>query len=308
MTAGGHAPRHGAPLAVTIDLWYTLLAFSRAGPRAYERNRRAAWVEPLVAGGLPLRAAEHAVRAMEEWASRREGTGRSVSLTAQANELARLTRVRPDPGRVGHSIAFAIASANLRWHAGIHAALRTLRRRGVKVGIVSNILYEPPEAARGLLRRLGGPRFFDAIVLSADGEDAKPSPAMLRRAARALGVPASHLLHIGDSPADLHAAHRAGVAFARFTGRPHLPVAARRGRFSSVRYPAFDKWSELPERFDDIWQAAARARDSAVRRARSGRAQRRRRAGPRARAPSTPRATRRRARPTGTRRARRPRG
>jgi HAD superfamily hydrolase (TIGR01509 family) len=296
------------PLAVTIDLWYTLLAFSRAGPRVYERNRRAAWVEPLVAGGLPLRAAEDAVRAMEEWASRRETTGRSVSLVAQAAEIRRLTRVRPDPGRVGHSIAFALASANLRWQVGIHRTLRTLRRQGLKVGIVSNILYEPPEAARGLLRRLGGPGFFDAIVLSADGPDAKPSPAMIRRASRALGVPPNRLLHIGDSPADLLAAHRAGVAFVRFTGRPHLPVAARRIRFPPVRYPVVRTWKELADRFDEIWLAAAAARDRALRRAHSARAGPRRRAGPRATARSTRRATSPRGRRSRTPRARRPRG
>ncbi|HXQ93544.1 MAG TPA: HAD family hydrolase [Thermoplasmata archaeon] len=299
MTPPPRATGPEPPLAVTIDLWYTLLAFSRAGPRAYERNRRLAWVEPLVAGGLPVRAAEEAVRAMEEWASRREATGRSVSLDAQADEIARLTRVRPDPDRVGHGIAFAIASADLRWHAGTHTMLRALRRRGLKLGIVSNILYEPPEAARGLLRRLGGPKFFDAIVLSSDGRDAKPAPAMIRRAARALGVPPNRLLHIGDSPADLLAAHRARVAFVRFTGRPRLPAASRRIRFPRVRYPVVRSWAELPDRFPEIWVAAAAARDRALRRARTGRGRPRPTAGSRGRArssrrPRPPRARRRR--------------
>ncbi|MCI4327418.1 MAG: HAD family hydrolase [Thermoplasmata archaeon] len=296
------------PLAVTIDLWFTLLAFSRSGPRVYERSRRTAWVEPLVAGGLPVRIAERAVRAMEEWASEREGAGRSVSLVAQAGELARLTRIRPDPGRVGHSIAFAIASANLRWHPGIHRTLAKLRRRGLKIGVVSNILYEPPEAARGLLRRLGGPGFFDAIVISSDGPDAKPSPAILRRAARALGVPPGRLLHIGDSPADLLAAHRAGVAFVRFTGRPHTPPPVVPVRFPRVRYPAVSSWLELADRFDEVWVAAAAARDRAIRRAHSARARPGPPTGPQATARSSRRSSRPRGRRTGTRRARRPRG
>jgi HAD superfamily hydrolase (TIGR01509 family) len=301
------SPDAPEPQAVTIDLWFTLLAFSRAGPRAYERARRTAWVEPLVTGGLPLRIAERAVRAMEEWASEREATGRSVSLVAQAAELARLTRVRPDPGRVGHSIAFALASANLRWHPGIHATLRRLRRRGLKLGVVSNILYEPPEAARGLLRRLGGPRFFDAIVLSSDGPDAKPAPAILRRAARALGVPPGRLLHIGDSPVDLLAAHGAGVAFVRFTGRPRPPPPVVPVRFPRVRYPAVETWPELANRFDSVWRAAAAARDRALRRARTGRARPRPRAGRRSSARRTRGSSGPRGRPTGTKRARRPR-
>ncbi|MCI4328718.1 MAG: HAD-IA family hydrolase, partial [Thermoplasmata archaeon] len=241
-------PSPPEPLAVTIDLWFTLIAFSRAGPRAYERARRTAWVEPLVAGGLPVRVSERAVRALEEWAGEREETGRSVSLAEQADELERLVRVRPDPHRVGHSIAFALASANLQWQPGIHRALGRLRRRGLKVGVVSNILYEPPESARGLLRRLGPSGFFDAIVLSADGPDAKPAPGMLRRAASELGVAPSRILHIGDSTADLLAAARAGVAFVRYTGRPRSPALPHPLPHPRVRYPTLRRWSDLPAR------------------------------------------------------------
>jgi HAD superfamily hydrolase (TIGR01509 family) len=285
------------PLAVTIDLWYTLIAFSRAGPKRYQRARRNAWAEALVAGGLPHRPAERAVRAMEAWATDREATGRSVLLAEQADELERLVRIRPNPNRVGHSIAFALASADLRWKPGIQAALRRLRQRGLQLAVVSNILYEPPEAARGLLRRLGPAGFFDAIVLSADGPDAKPSPGMLRRAARQLRVPTSRILHIGDSPADLLAADRANVAFVRFTGRPHSPAPPLNLPLPRVRYPSFDHWSELADDFDQIWRSASAARDRSLRRGRTGRATPRRRRRARASArrrpgPSAPRSPR----------------
>jgi HAD superfamily hydrolase (TIGR01509 family) len=294
------------PLAVTIDLWFTLIAFSRSGPRRYERARRAAWVEPLVALGLPPRTAERSVRAMEEWASERESTGRSVSLADQADELERLMRVRPNPDRVGHSIAFALASADLQWKPGIHHSLGRLRRRGLKLAVVSNILFEPPESARGLLRRLGPPGFFDAIVLSADGPDAKPAPGMLQRAARALGVPTSRILHVGDSPADLLAASRAGVAFVRYTGRPHTPTPPLPVPAPRVRYPSFRAWDVLADEFDRIWRSASGARDRAVRRGRSARGPPRRRPTGRSSAPRNPRPTAPRSPRRGTR-ARRPR-
>jgi HAD superfamily hydrolase (TIGR01509 family) len=292
------APRRppAEPLAVTIDLWFTLLAFSRAGPKRYERARRAAWVEPLVALGLPPRVAERSVRAMEEWASEREATGRSVSLAEQADELERMMRVRPNPHAVGHSIAFALASANVQWKPGIHHALRRLRRRGLQLAVVSNILFEPPESARGLLRRLGPAGFFDAIVLSSDGPDAKPAPGMLERAARELGVPPARILHIGDSPADLLAAARAGVAFVRYTGRPRSPAAPLSVPLPRVRYPSFRDWSALADGFDRIWRSASAARERSLRRGRTGREPRRRRptgrgSAPRSRAPSAPRST-----------------
>ncbi|MCI4362457.1 MAG: HAD-IA family hydrolase, partial [Thermoplasmata archaeon] len=256
---------------MTIDLWHTLIAFSRAGPRKYERARRAAWVDPLVAHGLPRRAAETDVRAMEEWASRREASGHSVSLAEQADEIERLVGVRPAPDRVGHAIAFAIASASLRWSPGLRPALVRLRRRGLRLGVVSNILYEPPEAAHALLRRLGERRVFDAVVISSDGPDAKPSPGPIRRAADRLGVHPSELLHIGDGPADLVAAHRAGVAFVRFTGRPRLKLTEPLAPIPKVRYPSVGSWTELADDFDRLWFRASAARDRSLRRGRSGR-------------------------------------
>jgi FMN phosphatase YigB (HAD superfamily) len=297
-----------APRAVTIDLWHTLIAFSRAGPRRYERARRAAWVDPLVAHGLPRRSAETDVRTMEEWASRREARGYSVSLAEQADELERLVGVRPAPDRVGHAIAFALASASLRWSPGLRPALARLRRRGLRLGVVSNILYEPPEAAHALLRRLGEHRVFDTVVLSSDGTDSKPSPGPIRRAAERLGVEPSELLHIGDGPADLVAAYRAGVAFVRFTGRPRLNLTEPLGPIPTVRYPSVESWTQLADEFDRLWARASAARDRSLRRGHSGPA----RPGPQAArptagsppiAPIVPRS-----RPTGTPRARPPRG
>lgn len=305
-------PRRVAPLpaprAVTIDLWHTLIAFSRAGPKRYERARRAAWVEPLVASGLPRRTAEWDVRAMEEWASQREATGRSVSLADQSDELGRLVGVRPPPDRVGNAIAFALASASLRWSPGLRPALARLRRRGLRLGVVSNILYEPPEAAHALLRRLGERRVFDAVVISSDGPDAKPGPGPIERAALALGVAPSELLHIGDSAADLLAAHRAGVAFVRFTGRPRTPATPPSAPLPKVRYPSVGSWTALADNFDRLWALASSARDRALTRGRSGRGRRRPRAERRApassrQAPTGPRVRRKR-----TPGARRPRG
>lgn len=270
MSAPGSEP---GPRAVTIDLWHTLIAFSRAGPREYELDRRSAWVEPLVDHGLPQRTAERAVRAMEEWAVRRESLGRSVSLAQQARELGRLTGLRPAPDRVGHRIAFALASADLRWSPGLHPALASLRRRGLKLGIVSNILYEPPEVAHDLLRRLELERtVFDAVVISSDGPDAKPAPGILRRAARELQVLPTELLHIGDSSADMIAAHQAGVAFVRFTGRPRSPVIGPACPLPRVRYPSVRSWPELAADFDRLWNKAAAARDRVARLRRSARA------------------------------------
>jgi len=262
-----------APRAVTIDLWYTLIAFSRSGPRAYERDRRSAWVEPLVDRGLPQRTAERAVRAMEEWAFRRENAGRSVSLAEQARELGRLTGIRPPSDRVGHRIAFALASADLRWSPGLHPALASLRRRGLRLGIVSNILYEPPEAAHDLLRRLTSDLSrFDAVVVSSDGYDAKPAPGILRRAARELEVGTNELLHIGDSDQDMIAAHQAGIAFLRFTGRPRSPAVGPACPFPRVRYPSVRSWPLLAAHFDRLWAQAAAARDRVARLRRIARA------------------------------------
>jgi putative hydrolase of the HAD superfamily len=77
-------------------------------------------------------------------------------------------------------------------------ALDRLRRRGLRLGAVSNW----DDRLRPLLTNLRLADRFDTIVVSVEVGCAKPAPAIFQRAAAALGVEPAHILHVGDSPAE----------------------------------------------------------------------------------------------------------
>jgi len=79
------------------------------------------------------------------------------------------------------------------------------------------------------LRRFGLSGVFAARVCNEDAHRRKPHPAPLHVALRRLGVPPSVCVYVGDSPADIEMARRAGVravaVLGRFTSLRHLRVA-----------------------------------------------------------------------------------
>jgi putative hydrolase of the HAD superfamily len=81
-----------------------------------------------------------------------------------------------------------------------HALLETLRERGLKLGLVSNV-FDPPELFRADLDRFGIAERIDVAVFTSETGLRKPDPAIFRRALAALGVEPEAALFVGDSPA-----------------------------------------------------------------------------------------------------------
>ncbi|WP_415949830.1 HAD family hydrolase [Streptomyces sp. KLOTTS4A1] len=77
----------------------------------------------------------------------------------------------------------------------------------------------------------------------------KPAPDCLHRALDTLRVPAPDALMIGDTPADLEAAHAAGVAFLGYGRDPH-----RQGRLKAAGADVV--LESLGPVLDLVWQAA----------------------------------------------------
>jgi HAD superfamily hydrolase (TIGR01509 family) len=88
---------------------------------------------------------------------------------------------------------------------GVRAALERLRSLGLALAVVANWDFSLHER----LEELGLTPYFSTVVHAAD----KPSPDGILTALRALGVPTSRALHIGDDAADAAAAAAAGVDF-----------------------------------------------------------------------------------------------
>jgi putative hydrolase of the HAD superfamily len=78
-----------------------------------------------------------------------------------------------------------------------HALLESLRRRGLKLGVVSNAL-DPPSLLHRDLADAGVAERVDFAVFSSEVGRRKPDPAIFRRALEALEVEPAVALFVGD--------------------------------------------------------------------------------------------------------------
>ncbi len=114
---------------------------------------------------------------------------------------------------------------------GIPQALTTLRKRGLRLGIVSTKYRYRIEA---ILDRHEARDLFDAIVGGEDTAAHKPDPEGLKRCLKGLGLAPSRSLYVGDHVVDAQASMRAAVPFVavlsgaterrEFLPLPHLGI------------------------------------------------------------------------------------
>jgi len=81
--------------------------------------------------------------------------------------------------------------------ASSHALLDTLRDRGLRTGLVSNV-FDPGWLMRNDLERMGLAERLDVAVFSSEIGKRKPHPAIFQAALDALGVEPESTLFVGD--------------------------------------------------------------------------------------------------------------
>jgi len=107
-----------------------------------------------------------------------------------------------------------------RVFADAPGALREVRARGLRVGVVSNF----DARLAGLLDGLDVAPLLDCVVHSTRAGAAKPDPAIFRAALDALGVAAASAMHVGnDVVADVEGARAAGLQAVLLARDGHLP-------------------------------------------------------------------------------------
>ena len=90
----------------------------------------------------------------------------------------------------------------------VEACLRGLKRRGFRLGVISNW----DASLEGLLRSLGMLPYFDEVIASAAVNARKPHRAIFEIALERMGVSADEAVHVGDLPeADGEGASSAGL-------------------------------------------------------------------------------------------------
>ncbi len=111
-----------------------------------------------------------------------------------------------DPGIVNRcNLAYENHIDKVKIYQGVRETLGRLD--GIKKGIVTNT---PRNRAFQVVRMLGIEQLFDTIVTSDDVSRGKPSPEIVFKACKNLGVEPEKTILVGDTHSDVDAGHDAG--------------------------------------------------------------------------------------------------
>jgi len=162
-----------------------IVSFARSsGAQMSEARARDLWDEIWLVGKTPEEIAK----------------GRDLSMEAHRRVwmdlFGRLGRVVPGLSRALYERVMDPRS----WvpYADTRTTLEAVRRRGLKVGVVSNV----PADLRPVFAKHGLDRLVDSYTHSFEVGAEKPSPAIFLAAAKSLGVKPSETLMVGDHAVD----------------------------------------------------------------------------------------------------------
>jgi HAD superfamily hydrolase (TIGR01509 family) len=210
--------RHRPPEAVTTDFWFTLCYLPAAARRRVERERFETWADPLEVAGLSRATVRRHLRALAAWTDAEERRGRAPSIGRQSIWLARRSGVALDANVVTRRLEASLRGSPIRAAPGVREALAQLRDRGLRLGLISNLVNESAAVAEVILQELGLDRFYSSRVFSSDLPWSKPDPRPFRRCLDALGVDPAASVHVGDRAIDRVGARRAGMRAIVYTG------------------------------------------------------------------------------------------
>ncbi len=198
-----------APKAVLVDALGTLVALEPPAPRL-ERAL-------LSRFGISVseRDAERAIAAEITYYRAHLDDGRDFStLAALRRRCAEALRdalppaVRPLLDDLDSLVTALLEALEFSVFDDVRPALESLRRRGLRVVVISNW----DVSLTDVLKRLGVAPLLDEIVTSATAGARKPKPAIFEHALALAGVGPARAVHVGDSVAeDVEGARAAGI-------------------------------------------------------------------------------------------------
>ena len=199
-----------APLAVTFDLWQTLIfevdGSAKSNARRVFRTKHSVnelallgeHVDPEIVDGLFLSLSDEITE------------GHDHGLDAQYDEWILKIFDRISPGvearvgtaeviRIGRVIDRTFVESPPLLLDGSLGVLESIASKGVKIGLVSNTGLTSPELYREWFELQGILDKFDFLSFSNEQEVAKPNRAIFETTLAGLGVVADRTLHVGDN-------------------------------------------------------------------------------------------------------------
>ena len=96
---------------------------------------------------------------------------------------------------IKESVDYGLSTRSVKWYPDALPVLSTLRKRGYKLGLISNTHWRLLESFRNKIERI-----FDVVTVSYEHGYAKPHPSIFLATLKKLGVEANRCLHVGDDP------------------------------------------------------------------------------------------------------------
>src|SRR5437764_11502482 len=178
--------RDSSPITAVLFDFYDTLAY--LDPAVIEAGRRE------LARRAGVAVDDFAPLWRENRAARMLGT--AGDLTTQLRDMLGSIVAAPEPAVLAELVELEERSWRraVRLYPDSKPTLRELRRRGFKLGILSNCSCQ----AGAVIRSLGLPKLVDAVVLSFEVGLAKPDPAIYRKACAALEVAPTACAFVAD--------------------------------------------------------------------------------------------------------------
>lgn len=256
----GEADSERSLNAVTFDLWGTLLHLTPRNAARYEEQVERIWLDASSSWkrdnareAVLTSEAEARSKVVEETLAE-AALGRSRSVESQGHRMAELLGRTYHAGSVSRQLDPVVRGLPVRIEPADRRTLGRLAEAGLKLGVVSNLLFEPSGSVRALLAEHHLLRYFHHVTLSEELPWCKPSPRIFLDCLEELGVPARQAVHVGDSEEDVTGAIQGGFGAVGVVGsepgalrhtRPSSPPGARRAGPRCVR---LESVSELPEK------------------------------------------------------------
>ena len=176
---------------VLLDIDGTLIDSNDANTRA--------WVEALLAHGIEI-----------NYMKLREGIGMGGD-----NFLPKIAHIESDSpeGKAVSETRSEIMKSKyfptLQAFPQVKELLTRLHADGLKLVVATSA---KSDEANILLKLTGAAELIDTIATTEDAENSKPDPDIIHAALKKSGLSADAVVMLGDTPYDVEAAHKAGVA------------------------------------------------------------------------------------------------
>lgn len=208
-------------VAVTFDLWDTLIQERPGGSDKVAKIRVAGIRSALTSAGLP-HGPEEIMTAHEKtgqflgmvWAKSRDLSVTDQVLFMLTSIDAKLPgRLRPeDLRRIEKAYSDSLLENPPRLLPGAREALTRTRDSGYRIGLISNTGRTPGSTLRAVMERMDILEFFDATTFSNEILVRKPAEGAFWTTLGALKAAPRTAVHIGDDPeSDIMGAKRVGM-------------------------------------------------------------------------------------------------